>query len=230
MSQSKLFSIRRALSEGWQGTKSHFWFLLGLLIIYYLISAVPSLLDLAVPDEREDAAFLIILIGLGALSWLVQTVMSMGVIKIALRIITGQQPNYPDLFTEYKKIFTYIGASFLYSMITFFGLLLFIVPGIYWAIKYYFFAFRIVDANEDAFTALRTSGALTQGVKRQLLGFISLLWLINILGLLALVVGLLVTIPLSTLAIASVYRQLNNNPTPAPQSAVPTAASVPTLT
>lgn len=230
MSQPKLFSIRRALNEGWQGTKSHFWFLLGLLIVYYLLSAVSSLLDLAVPDEREDAAFLIVSIGLEIFSWLTQLVMSMGIIKISLRILAGQPSNYSDLFTEYKKIFTYIGASFLYILITFFGFMLFIVPGIYWAVKYYFFAFRIVNANEDAFTALRTSGALTQGIKWRLLGFISLLWLINILGLLALIVGLFVTIPLSLLAIASVYRQINNNPTPAPQSAPPAPASPPTLT
>ena len=63
------------------------------------------------------------------------------------------------------------------------------------------------------------SHRLTRGHKWQLFGFVLLLLLINLLGLLALVVGLLVSIPVSTLAFVHAYRVLGGKPGPRPADA-----------
>ena len=56
--------------------------------------------------------------------------------------------------------------------------------------------------------AMKESNRITHGHKWSLLGFVLLLLLINCSELLALVVGLLVTIPVSSLAFAHAYRIL----------------------
>jgi len=65
------------------------------------------------------------------------------------------------------------------------------------------------------------SNRITRGHKWQLFGFVLLLLLINLLGLLALVVGILVSIPVSTLAFMHAYRVLGGKAgTPPPDAAL----------
>jgi len=65
------------------------------------------------------------------------------------------------------------------------------------------------------------SNRITRGHKWQLFGFVLLLLLINLLGLLALVVGILVSIPVSTLAFVHAYRVLGGKAgTPPPDAAL----------
>ena len=69
--------------------------------------------------------------------------------------------------------------------------------------------------------AMGESNRITRGHKWQLFGFVLLLLLINLLGLLALVVGILVSIPVSTLAFMHAYRVLGGKAgTPPPDAAL----------
>ncbi len=70
--------------------------------------------------------------------------------------------------------------------------------------------------------AMGESNCITRGHKWQLFGFVLLLLLINLLGLLALVVaGILVSIPVSTLAFMHAYRVLGGKAgTPPPDAAL----------
>ena len=88
------------------------------------------------------------------------------------------------------------------------GFLLLILPGIYLSVRWYLFPWVLVDKGVGPFEALRQSWEMTRGSfwNLFLLGF--LLCVINILGTMALLIGLLVTIPLSIVAVGHVYRQL----------------------
>jgi uncharacterized membrane protein len=55
---------------------------------------------------------------------------------------------------------------------------------------------------------MKESKRITHGYKWPLLGFIFVLALVNLLGALALGVGLLVSVPVSTLALVHAYRTL----------------------
>jgi uncharacterized membrane protein len=68
--------------------------------------------------------------------------------------------------------------------------------------------FVVVDQRTDPIEALRKSSRLTDGVKGQLFWFGLLLIGVNLVGALALGVGLLVTIPTSFIAAAYVFRRL----------------------
>lgn len=89
------------------------------------------------------------------------------------------------------------------------GLILLIVPGIILAIIFVFYGFHIVDTGStDPIGALRRSAEITRGHRWQLFLLGLVLLGINILGLLALIIGVLFTSGISLLAIAHVYRRL----------------------
>jgi uncharacterized membrane protein len=92
------------------------------------------------------------------------------------------------------------------------GFLLLIVPGVIFALKYSQTRFLIIDKHMKPMEAVRESARLTKGKRGKIFGFALLLLLINILGALALLVGLLFTIPLSLIATAVLYKSLTTDP------------------
>jgi uncharacterized membrane protein len=88
------------------------------------------------------------------------------------------------------------------------GTILLIVPGIIWALKFQFYGYYIVDKNLKPVDALKMSAMSTSGKKGNLFVFFVLLGLINFLGLIALLVGLLISVPVTLLAYVYVYRLL----------------------
>jgi uncharacterized membrane protein len=93
------------------------------------------------------------------------------------------------------------------------------VPGIIFALMFMFTTFIVIDRESGPIDAMKESGRITDGHKWKLLGFTLVLVLINLLGLAALVVGLLVSIPVSSLAFVYAYRLLGGKAEPRPVDA-----------
>lgn len=88
---------------------------------------------------------------------------------------------------------------------------LFIIYGIIWAVKFGLFPYLLVDHGLGPIQALEGSARITEGSKKNILIFWLCLAGINILGFMALCVGLFVTIPVSMVASAYVYRKLSGD-------------------
>jgi uncharacterized membrane protein len=86
--------------------------------------------------------------------------------------------------------------------------ILLVIPGIIWSIRFHFFSYLIVDKGVSPIEALKKSSKITKGTKWDLFLFGILLVFINILGALALLVSLFVTMPATMVANAFVYRKL----------------------
>jgi uncharacterized membrane protein len=157
--------------------------------------------------------------------WIVSTIVSIGMIKFILAMVDGRRPEYKELFVHYRYFIKYAVGSILYALIVLAGAILLVVPGIIWAIKYQYYYVLIVDQNRGPVTAIKESGRITMGYKWELFLFGLLLILINLLGLVCLVIGLLATIPLSLLAYMYVYRALLKRQ--GESSSVPTPEGVP---
>ncbi len=218
--------IKAALREGWRTVKRNLKFLIVIMVINAAVNIIPDIPNAFIPPERQDALFGMLSIGIALIAAVVQLLFSLGLIKISLLLIDGQPAKVSDLWSQKHKLWRYCVASVLYGLIVVVGILFFIIPGIYLALKYQFYSYRVVETNEGVLEALRRSGSFTVGIKWQLLGFSLILMLINIVGAAALLVGLLITVPLSMLATAHVYRQLSGRSTVAPQSSptIPPAA------
>jgi uncharacterized membrane protein len=144
----------------------------------------------------------------GIISFVIGMFVNMAQIKIGLRFSKGETADFEDLYNEYPRFWDFLLGSILYALIVIGGLILLIIPGIYWAIKYHFYGYLIIDRGMGPMDAIKKSGELTDGVKWNLLVFWLALFGIYILGFLACCVGVLFAIPVALVAIAYVYRTL----------------------
>lgn len=208
----KKFSIGEALSFGWRTMKVNFWFFAGLLLVTAVLMVVlPGLID----GFKQQQEFTLKAAAVGLAQAIIGTVISIGFIKIALLFVDGQKPGFGDLFSHGNLFINYLVSHILYSLIVMAGMVLLVVPGIIWAIKYRFYDYFVVDKGMNPVEALKHSARVTAGAKWQLFWFGLCLVLINVVGALVFVVGLLATIPTSMLATAFVYRKLYESLEPA---------------
>ena len=196
------FLKKEALSFGWRTVTANLWFF---VCVGFIIIATGSLSQIAKETGLSDVAFFPII---GLAFWVLQIFVQLGATKVALKSCDGINATISDLFSQGRLFLRYLGASILYGLIVAGGFILLIVPGIVWAIKFGYFSYVMVDKDLGIVASLKESARLTNGSKGNLFLLGLLLVLVNFVGAIALGVGLFVTVPLSMVASAFVYRKL----------------------
>lgn len=201
------FSIQDAVGFGFEKAKKNFFFYVVLFLLVIAVYILYFVLQFTLVAFMGGAGSALISI----VNWVLSAVISMGLINVALKVVDNKKPVYKDVFfTDWKLIFVYIVANLMRSIAVVVGFLLFIIPGIILAIKLQYIEYFIVD-KKMGFEAINKSWDVTKGVKLKLFLLGIVLCLINVLGFLALFLGLFLTVPLSMLASAYVYRKLSSN-------------------
>lgn len=218
------FSTKEAIGFGWTNLKAHWKFLLVIGLISILGSVVPNVM----PQVLANQSVLIRLL-LTIAAWIFSVILSMGVINIMLMFVDGKMPQLTDLFTSAHLFIKFILAQILMLVVLFIGYMLFIIPGIIFSVRLQFVTYAIVDKKLGPIGALKYSWAVTKGQFWRLSVFNLVNGLVMILGILALGIGIIVAIPVTSLATAFVYRKLSVNSAgpdsaPLPQ---PAAAALP---
>ena len=199
----KRFSMGEAIGFGWETMKSNIGFFIGLLIIAFIIQNIPSLLG-GLTEKNLPA--LSVLFYFGGL--ILGIVVQLGLMKISIQFCDNIEGKLSDLFSAFHLIIKYILASILYFLIVLGGIILLIIPGIIWALKFMLYPYFIIDQGLGPIKALKASARATDGAKWDLFVFGIVLGLINFAGMLLLIVGLFATIPTSMVAFAYVFRTL----------------------
>ena len=203
----KRFSKGEAIRFGWETTKSNLGFFIGLLLIVFIIAAFFSGFGSLF---EESLPFLSLIFNLGSLVF--NLIISIGFIKVALKFYDGKKGEFGDFFTfTGSLLLTFFAGSLLFGLIIVLGYILLIIPGIILMIKLQFFNYFIVDKDMGPIEALQASWGITKGVKWELFLFMLLLGLLNIAGFLLFIVGLFISIPITILATAYVYRKLSTD-------------------
>ncbi len=139
------FSKSEAVKFGWEAMKNNFVFFLVFLIVAWAIPGGISWVGSARPGSKHlFFPFLFSVLG-----WVVSIFINMAVIKIGLRLsaAAGATFDVSDTWSGYPFFLNYLVGSILYGLIVLGGLILLIVPGIIWAIKYSFFGYLIIDRD-----------------------------------------------------------------------------------
>ncbi len=194
------FSIRESLRFGWEKTRLHSGLLFKVLITLFAVQVGNSIAS-KVLEGTLEGFFAIVLFAIVGLA------LGAGFMRIALKIAKHESPTYADILPPLGMVWEYALASFLTGLIILGGLILLIIPAIYFAIRYMFVRFAVLE-GAGITGSLRASAKMTLGVKWKLLGFSLAMIGINILGALAVMVGLLVTIPVTLIAYAHIYTVL----------------------
>jgi len=109
----------------------------------------------------------------------------------------GQRIEVSDYFKGFEKIGSLIKLNLLIFLIVLLGLVILIIPGIYFAVSYVFSHFFVWFYDKDPSEATRLSKLSVSGNFGQILLLFLILAGINLLGLIALGVGILLTMPFS---------------------------------
>lgn len=186
-------SINEIFGKSWEHTKKHF----GFLALLFLVTAI---VQGAVSGMRGGGEFLLNLL-LGTCTLIAWT-------RVSLDITAGKEPSIDAIGVEFKNFLVYLAAFFIFQLALVVGFVLLIIPAIYVAATYNWFAYLIAEKHYGVAESLKQSAALADGSRWQIVKLFFALLGLNILGLLALVVGLFVTVPMSMIAGALIYRAL----------------------
>lgn len=228
--KSRTFSLAEALQFGFKKTIDNFGLFLSLLltvvlvyiirlggimlaigyqVIQSMISEHPNVsLSPATFEMLFNAKLLTGLLVAYVLFKLVDGIVAMGITQITLNIYDYDKSSYNKLFSCINLVFQHFFASLFYICMVGFGLLFFIVPGVYLAIRYGFYQHAMVDKKLGAFSSLSYSAHITHNNKSDLFIFFLVIWLMNTLATSFFGIGLLLTIPITWLAQSYVYRRL----------------------
>jgi uncharacterized membrane protein len=208
------FSISETITFGWETFKKRPWFFAAVTALIGIGSSIGSNMT-SVFDHMPDVTPIgggMIVFGVVSvlLGILLSIYLKMGSINFILKAHDNPEAaEVKDLWAP-RPLVTYVVTGIVVGVIIVVGLILLIVPGIIWALRYMFAQYIVMDKKLSISEALAESSRITKGHKGQLALFMLALIGINILGALCLIVGLLVSIPVSMLAFAHVYRTLSS--------------------
>lgn len=212
-----VFTIKEAISFGWKKTIENVVFLSTLTLCLFVIS-------FAFSNIKEDVLTTSLF---SILNLFISYFTMFTFVKIGFKIFRGEKPDVKDIFTLNWKMFgLYVIGSILSSIISVIGFILLIIPGVYLSVRLSIFAFALIDEDLKPVSALKRSMDLSKGRFWQLFWLTLVLGLLNIVGVIAFGIGVLVTVPLTALAMVYVYEKLKNVSLPAVVAPVPVPKAV----
>ena len=198
------FSKKEALAFGLEITTGNFAFFLGLMALFVAFSFSVGLVSSYFDQKEILIGSLIIFI----ISVIGGTILEMGILLITFEFYDQKKPQYKDILIPKHYLLRYLIAKIAYNIVIFVGFILLIIPGIIWSLKYKFVRYLIVDKGMSIKEAFTESSRITSGSKWNIFWLGLLILFINIVGVLALGVGLLLSVPVSVMAYTYVYRKL----------------------
>ena len=196
------FSIGTAVRESWQSFWRHPWFFVGMAFIM-------AILNIFQGDHHQW--LLLTLVILAELVW------GYVWLSVALAAADGKEDilNFKSLSVHmptFRQFFMLIGVSIIVGLIIILGLVLLIIPGLYFAVRLVFAKFAYVDHQQSIKKSLEVSWHMVKGNIFWIVVLVGLVQLgILILGVVALLIGLLVAYPLIMLFGARFYRTLDTH-------------------
>ena len=197
------YSLSSSIPHAWNTLIDNInTFAIGVLvaIFYVIISAIISFVF-------KDAGFVAFIISL-LYSLIVGSAIELGWLNVVLSLADAKKVKISDFLFFNKGTLNYIVATIISSILVFLGLLLFIIPGIYIGLRLSMFRLLIVDKKLGIFESLSTSWKITEKQTLNLFVISFIFGIINLYGLLTFGIGLLITAPLTSIAIVYVYKYL----------------------
>lgn len=169
----------RWIGEGWDIVKADMGTYVLMALIFFLLSSVPF----------------------------IQGALIAGFHIFTMKKLMRRNADFGDLFKGFNFFLPTLIASILIGVFVFAGTLFFIIPGLIIAAMYKFTYLFIIDKRMDFWQAMKASHSVVRNDYFGFTMFLILAFLVNVLGFLCLLVGLLVTVPVTFAAITVAYRE-----------------------
>ena len=183
----KNISIRRALATGWGKFVERPWYLLGVLLTFTVLFVIGS-------GNAVVAAVAYILYA--------------GYIAMMIRHYRGEKVELDDLFSIDSRWIYFVFLTMVKTVLIILGLLCFIIPGIYLAVRWMFAEILVLDKGMRPMEALRASSTLTEGYRGHLFFFSVVAAILGIIGFFLIVIGAFVASLVTLFATIYLYERL----------------------
>ena len=193
------FSAGTSLRAGWEIFKKRPGYFAGAAAIILVATWIASAVSTSIGGDSFVGMILNILLS---------AFVGMGAIAFGLKAFEdAEKADIHDLWHP-KPYLEYVLSSIIVQIAVVVGLILLIVPGVILALMFSMTSFLIVSRDMKAIDAIKESMRITEGNRLELFLLMIALLGINILGAICLVVGLLVSVPVSLFALISAFRAL----------------------
>lgn len=180
------------IGEAWGIVKSNMGMFIGYALLYALGSVIASFIPV---------------IGSFAFN-VISPALAIGFAIVAKKIKYNEEYEFKNFFDGFQNFGQLFVVGLVGGLLALLGMVFLLIPGIYLAVAYSFGSFIVVFAGKEFWGSLEFSRKIISKKWFNFFGFGLLLVLINILGLLCLGVGLLVTWPLSAVAMWVAYDRI----------------------
>lgn len=193
-------SIGDTYSKGWQLFRAR-WQLLLVVLVATTILSLPT-------NVQQDDSLLRSLFN-SLYSLFILGPVGFSASWVYLRAARGEEVEWLDMFAVFQRNYTNaVLAGLLTSIAIGIGFILFIIPGIYIALRLAFVSFLVIDEQMGAMDALQASWQMTDGYAGRLFGLGLVAVGLLLAGLLALFVGVFIAGPIISATFAIFYHSV----------------------
>lgn len=204
------FSSVAALQFAWNTFRAH----LGPLLTLGGASLMLAMLSQALGREGGTE------LTLGLIIHLLQSALWLVLLRVSLRLHDGEPVELAEPRPLLAGFWNFLLTLVVLALAVALGFALLVLPGVLVGLVFGFAPLISAEGEKDLTAAFRESSQLTRGARWRLLGLWLMLAGLNLLGVLALGVGVVVTMPLSALCLVYAFRALQGRQ-PAASSAPP---------
>jgi zinc-ribbon domain len=198
---SSSLPLGQYLKTGWGLFMQYPGGFIGFFLIYLLIQMV---LHFSAAAGGPAAVSIV-----GALAtFAIGPAMMMGNFIVSAKLLQNHTPQFSDFFLGFRFFVPLLLTGLVVGVLTCIGTMFLIIPGIYLMVAYVFATSLVVDRRLDFWPALELSRKTVQPIWFGMFGFFLLVLLLDLVGIVALVIGLLVTVPVTMCAVTAAYADI----------------------
>jgi hypothetical protein len=199
------FNMSEVMSEAWRltrGFKATFWG--ALIVIQLMYLAALGIITVVVSRAQSPILALVLQMGVAA----AMTPLHLGLFMMGVRRAGGQPVSFGTAFSFFDRAGSMVGAMLLTGLLSSFGLLLLLVPGIYLGVAYIMTAPLIGDRRLRAWQAMETSRKALTHKWWRVFGFLLVLYLIVASAISLLLIPLIWALPWALVCMGVLYRRI----------------------
>jgi uncharacterized membrane protein len=195
------FSASTCIRFGWETFKKRPWTLMEAVLIIWAVIYILNFIGTYTGSGIHAIAFtvaqdfVLILIAMGMTAFLLRA-------HDAIESVTLKALWHPYPFWKY------VGAVLIFGILALFGLILLVIPGLIVITIFQFSQYVVIDRKLGPIAAMKESARITKGYRWEIFALFIFSVILNILGAICLGVGLLITVPVTSLAVIHAYRTL----------------------
>jgi hypothetical protein len=210
--------IGSCISRSWDLVKQNFWPVVGISLLIMVISGIINqIIGLAsgpvvrgvILQRRVSPGGMSIIIGTSLLGSPVYTLLMAGLFKYYLKLIRAEGPTIADAFAGFSPIAgQLILLGLVNGILSTIGYLLCIIPGVYLSVSWIFALPLVIDRSLPFWDAMELSRKVVGKHWFITFAFLLVIGLLAACGIIACCVGILVTMPIASVALMYAYEDI----------------------